>query len=409
MKSTRICKSLVCGTLAAVLLFMPVKAATSSEIQEQIDALKTKSDALQEQVDSLEAQISENVDQIEIIVEQKDTIDKQIVLLHDQITNTNEQIAAYGVLIADRQMELEKEEENLAQLQIKHKTRIRAMEEQGTISYWSILFNANSFADFLDRLEMIREIADADNRRLLELRDAAQAVEEVKTKLQTEKEALEIARGDMEKTQQTLSEKRAQADVLLQELISKGNEFEMLLEQSEQKQDALMEELAKKEAEYDDAAYQEWLATSEPSADTGSIGQTQPPASSSGWLTPVPYYTLTSPFGMRFHPILNIWRMHNGVDMACAENTPIYASRSGVVTVADYQENGAGNYVQIDHGDGYRSIYMHMTRYVVRPGEYVTAGQTIGYVGNTGLSKGNHLHFGISYNGEYVNPMEYLP
>ena len=76
--------------------------------------------------------------------------------------------------------------------------------------------------------------------------------------------------------------------------------------------------------------------------------------------------------------------------------------------VASYQAGGAGNYVQIDHGDGFKSIYMHMTRYIVEPGQYVAPGKTSGFVGNTGLSKGNHLHFGISYNGTYVNPMAYV-
>ena len=111
---------------------------------------------------------------------------------------------------------------------------------------------------------------------------------------------------------------------------------------------------------------------------------------------------------MRFHPILGIWRMHNGVDLACAEGTPIYASRGGLVEVAGYQADGAGNYIQLNHGDGFRSIYMHMTHYIVRQGQYVAPGQIIGYVGNTGLSKGAHLHFGISYQGVYVNPMEYI-
>lgn len=99
--------------------------------------------------------------------------------------------------------------------------------------------------------------------------------------------------------------------------------------------------------------------------------------------------------------------MHNGVDLPAPKGTPIYASRSGFVTIATYH-NTAGNYVKIDHQDGYSSVYMHMTHYVVEKGEYVNAGQLIGYVGSTGRSKGNHLHFGISYNGKYVNPMDYI-
>jgi len=125
---------------------------------------------------------------------------------------------------------------------------------------------------------------------------------------------------------------------------------------------------------------------------------------------PAPSYTrISDDYGYRIHPILKTKQFHNGIDMACAEGTEIYASRGGVVAVAAYQENGAGSYVQINHGDGYSSVYMHMTHYIVSAGDYVAAGQVIGYVGSTGLSKGNHLHFGISYDGTYVNPLEYLP
>ena len=111
---------------------------------------------------------------------------------------------------------------------------------------------------------------------------------------------------------------------------------------------------------------------------------------------------------MRKHPVLGVVRMHNGVDMACAQGTPIYATRAGTVTAASYQAGGAGNYVSINHLDGFSSIYMHMTHYVVSAGQSVSQGQLIGYVGSTGISTGPHLHFGISYAGTYVNPLAYI-
>ena len=95
--------------------------------------------------------------------------------------------------------------------------------------------------------------------------------------------------------------------------------------------------------------------------------------------------------------------MHNGVDLPYPQGTPIYASRSGTVTIATYSST-AGNYVSLNHGDGYSSVYMHMTHYVVKVGEYVKAGQLLGYMGSTGP----HLHFGISYKGTYVNPADYM-
>ena len=132
------------------------------------------------------------------------------------------------------------------------------------------------------------------------------------------------------------------------------------------------------------------------------------PPSNATWITPVSGYRLTSAFGMRKHPVLKVNRMHNGIDMACKAGTPIYATRAGTVTRTAYQANGAGNYVSINHLDGFSSIYMHMTHYVVSQGQTVSQGQLIGYVGNTGISTGDHLHFGISYAGTYVNPLAYI-
>ncbi|MBE6924209.1 MAG: M23 family metallopeptidase [Ruminococcaceae bacterium] len=125
------------------------------------------------------------------------------------------------------------------------------------------------------------------------------------------------------------------------------------------------------------------------------------------WRVPCDYVRLTSPFGYRWHPTTGEWSMHRGVDLAGPKGTPIYASRSGYVTVATYNSI-SGNYVTINHQDGYSSVYMHMTHDVVDVGDYVKAGQLIGYMGSTGRSTGPHLHFGISYKGTYVNPMDYI-
>ena len=198
----------------------------------------------------------------------------------------------------------------------------------------------------------------------------------------------------------TLEEKRQESDKLLYELEKKSEEFEILLAQSEELQDGLMQEIAKKEKELSNAKYNEELAR--------LAMQGQNPPSNATWVCPVSDYRLSSPFGMRKHPVLGYSRMHNGIDMAAASGTPIYATRAGTVTTASYQAGGAGNYVSINHGDGFASIYMHMTNYVVSKGQTVSQGQLIGYVGSTGLSTGPHLHFGISYAGTYVNPLAYI-
>lgn len=387
---------------------------SSSAIKEQLDGLQQQKDELQQQIDKLEGKITENRGQIQAIAAEKSVIDQEVFLLHQQITNINEQIDAYGVLIADKQKELVEAQAKLDRLSELNKDRIRAMEENGPVTYWSVIFRANSFADLLDRLNMIEEIAASDRRRLQEMSDAAKVVSQAKEVLETEKAALEATKQELADTQMALEEKRKEADALLQQLMAKGAEFESMLDQSESDQSALMEKIAKQEAAYENAKYQEWLATSVPETTvpptTGSTGNAGAGNTVEGvtWQIPINYTYFSSPFGYRDHPLHGDWRFHYGVDLAAPTGTPIYATRSGVVTTTDYEDGGAGYYVSINHGDGYSSIYMHMTHYIVTPGQYVSAGQVIGYCGSTGGSTGPHLHFGISYNGVYVNPADYI-
>lgn len=125
------------------------------------------------------------------------------------------------------------------------------------------------------------------------------------------------------------------------------------------------------------------------------------------WVKPMQYKTCTSKFGYRDHPVAGEAKFHYGVDLAADAGTPIVASRSGTITVATY-EDSAGYYVVIDHLDGYTSRYMHMQKFIVTEGQFVVAGQIIGYCGSSGVSTGAHLHFGIYHNGEPVNPADYI-
>ena len=418
MKNRKRMVSILAGIMAAIMLLslilslIPthVHGASSSEIKKQIAALKEEKKEIDAQLKEVKGQLSANDDEIEGIVAQKNSIDQEIQLLHQQIDNINQQVATYALLIADKQDELDDANTRLEELNQKNKERLRAMEEEGEISYWSIIFKANNFSDLLDRLSMVQEINAADQRRLQEISEVAEQVASVQAELTTEKADLEATKAELDAAEIVLDEKRVEADALLTELIAKGEEFEKLIDESEQLQSDLMNDIAQAEKDLKEAEYKEWLATYVPTTKPSgkdTTPSTQAP-SSSGWIKPVKSYTLTSPFGMRVHPISGKWKMHEGVDMSAPQGTPIYAAKTGKVTRTAYQEGGAGYYVSINHGDGFASIYMHMTHYIVSPGQHVTAGQVIGYVGSTGGSTGPHLHFGISYNGTYVNPMNYI-
>ena len=409
--------SIMAGVMAAVMLLslilslIPTKvgAASSSEIRKQIATLKEEKKEIDAQLKEVKSQLNANEDEIEGIVARKDSIDQEIQLLHQQIDNINQQVATYALLIADKQDELDEASVRLEELQQKNKERIRAMEEEGELSYWSVIFKAESFSDLLDRISMVQEINAADQRRLKEISEVGRKVSNVQAELIFEKSALEAVRSELDASETALAEKRSEADSLLTKLVAKGDEFEALIDESEDLQSDLMKQIAQKEKDLKAAEYKEWLATYVPTKPSGTdtTPSTQAP-SSSGWIKPLKSYTITSPFGMRIHPIHKVERFHEGVDMAAPEGTPIYAAKDGKVTTTSFQAGGAGYYVSINHGDGFASIYMHMTHYIVKPGQHVSTGQVIGYVGSTGGSTGPHLHFGISYNGTYVNPMSYI-
>lgn len=417
MKNRKRWVSVLAGVMAAVMLLslilslIPTRvgAASSSEIKKQIAALQNEKKEIDAQLKEAKSHLKENTNEIRGIVAQKDAIDQEVQLLHQQIFNINQQVATYALLIADKQDELDEATVRLEELQIKNKERIRAMEEEGELSYWSVIFKAESFSDLLDRISMVQEINAADQRRLKEISEVGRKVSNVQAELIFEKSALEAVRSELDASETALAEKRSEADSLLTKLVAKGDEFEALIDESEDLQSDLMKQIAQKEKDLKAAEYKEWLATYVPTKPSGTdtTPSTQAP-SSSGWIKPLKSYTITSPFGMRIHPIHKVERFHEGVDMAAPQGTPIYAAKTGKVTTTSYQAGGAGYYVSINHGDGFASIYMHMTHYIVKPGQHVSTGQVIGYVGSTGGSTGPHLHFGISYNGTYVNPMNYI-
>lgn len=404
MKKSRILRSAAAVLVSAITVFCslphPAYAATTSEIKDQITDLKVENAVIQAQIDSVRSQYNANASEIQALVDKKNAVDQEIALLHDQILNINEQLRIYGQMISDAQERLDDANLRLAQLNRQYKERIRAMEENGEVSYWQVIFQSSSFTDMLDRMNMVDEIAQADTQRLLDLQVASANVEENQRILTEEMLDLQETRQQLADSEEMLEEKRTESDDILRDLIAKQDEFQALLDESEALQSELMTEIAQKQKELQAAQYKEELVKM-------ALRGENPPSNAT-WLEPVSGYTISSPFGNRKAPKAGASTYHQGIDMACPSGTPIYATRAGTVTVASYQAGGAGYYVSINHGDGFASIYMHMTRYVVSKGQSVTQGQLIGYVGSTGISTGPHLHFGISYGGTYVNPMAYL-
>ena len=436
MKNRKRMVSILAGLMAFIMLLslmlslLPtrVNAASSSEIRKQINQLKKEKEEIKDKIAEVQEQYEQNEDEIADIIARKNVIDQEIQLLYTQIENMNEQLAAYNILIADKQDELDVAEDRYAVLNEENKLRIRTMEEEGELSYWEVLFKANSFSDLLDRLNIVEEIAASDNRRLKELSKAADDVVVAQGELVSEKDEMELAKQELDAAEAEMDAKRKEADAIIQELLAKADDLSALEDEFERQEAEFLEEIAKKEVEFDEAKQREWEAymatyvpptTAPPAGSTnnstpsnsgssGNSGGNVGTATGGGWVRPCSYTSITSPFGYRQSPTSGASTYHQGVDLDTGTGWPVVAARAGTVTIAGWGK-AAGNYVQINHHDGFSSIYMHLSSIGVRAGQNVSAGQYIGATGSTGVSTGDHLHFGISLNGVYVNPCSYVP
>lgn len=406
----KICLVLVFTLLlltSGLLWCIPAEAVSSEELLSGLSELREKQAALEKKSAALAAEISENQKQAQSVIDQKYDIDRQIALSDEAIENYNAQLQQYSLLIAQKQQELEAALEEEAALQTQYKARLRSMEETGSVSYWSILFKASSFSDLLDRVDMIQEIAKSDQLMMQKLAAATTAVEQSREALEQQRQQMQLARTALAEQETLLAQQRAEADTLLLEIAEQGEQMTAEYQEYLDQEAALSSEVAKAEKAYYEALAAEEAARLAELNKKNNYVSTD--GGASGFLYPLPYQVaITDSYGYRTHPVTGEkGKWHNGVDFAAGSGTAIYATKSGTVTTA-LDSSIWGNYVVINHGDGFSSLYAHMQGLIVSVGDYVKQGQVIGYVGSTGLSTGPHLHFTIYYNGADVNPMNYV-
>lgn len=425
MKKRKYLVSVVAAVLALLLtggllfnaIIVLTRAASSSALKQQISNLKEQASEIASKQDELSQEIAKTQSDTEDVVSKKANIDQQMELTRQQIENLNSQIQQYNLMIAAKQDELEAtrlEEERLNQ---QYKLRLRSMEESGDISYWSILFSSSSFTDLLSRVDMISEIAEADQKMIEEIQKVAEDIEAARAEIEEDRADLESVKSQLAVLEEQLTGQRAEADEIITELAAKQGELESDAETYKAMREQVRQQILDTQAAYEKALADEEAARKIAEARRkAQAGQKPKPAassssgggSSSGFMHPLGGGGYVSqPYGYRNHPIYGYYSMHYGVDIAAGQGTPIYATRSGTVTAASYSEINGYN-VSINHNDGYASLYAHMTNYIVSPGESVSQGQVIGYVGDSGWATGAHLHFELFYGGSNVNPMEYI-
>lgn len=412
-KYRRLIISVIALILAAVLLaglFISVFATPSSEIKEDIKDLEEKAEEIEKERKRLQEELNSTNAEMSSTARQKAVLDQEIELNRQEVENINAQLRQYNLLIATKQTELDDLQTEQEEMLARYKNRIRAMQEQGDISYWAVIFNAKSFSQMLNRLAMVEEIAKTDKRMMEELRVIAAEVLTAKEDLAAEKVAVEEKKVELAAAEEALAEKRVEADKLLVKLKEEADKLAEEEKKYEDLENELADEIGRLEKEYTEALRKEQEQANQNnnnnSGNSGSSGN----GSGQSFLYPLPASCgswMTSPYGTRWHPIWQEYRFHNGVDLAANTGTPIYASKSGTVTTAKFAYSW-GYYVVINHGDGFSTLYAHMTHYTVSKGDRVSRGEVIGYVGSTGNSTGAHLHFTMYKNGSTVDPMAYV-
>lgn len=410
----KIFKSGLSLTLALVLVLsvgvfggtVSQAAPTLSEIQ----ALKDEAAELTAEKDALSEKIDDTENEQFVILAKKKVLDEKIELTKAEIKNISEQIELYGKLIEEKEAEVQKAQEREDQQLALYKERVRRMEEYGSISYLAVLFDAASFSDLLARLDFIFEVMNYDEKlyhNYIESKEETQAAKVVLEETQAE---LEATKADLEDTKAEFDGQRKEADEYIAELESTLEGYMALYAEADAAEAEKWAEVDRLLAEYQ--AEQDRLTAANGGGsnddDEEEDEPTDAPVGNGIFIWPVPAsYWVTSEFGWRTHPVYGDQRHHNGIDIGADYYSNILAADGGTVLCA-YYDWSYGNFVMIDHGNGFVTLYAHMEELYVSEGEYVSQGEVVGLCGSTGTSTGPHLHFEVRYDGTFVDPLDYL-
>ena len=389
-------KYVVRGAALALALLLTALDFTGAlaVTQADIDALQDDASELDAKRKELESQLDSLSDDKEQALKRKELLDQQISNTSAQIANVEAQIAEYEELITQTEAELaDAEEREEAQYEL-FCSRVRSMEEQGTISYWSVLFKADSFTDLLSRLDFVNEIMDYDQRVIQDLQDLQQEITEKKESLEDSRSQSEAAKAKLVSEKSTLDKQRADAVALVNEINANEAEYQSTLDAIDAEEEAIQARIVELSRQL--------------AAQQAASGQTTSNAALGGYIWPVSSRRITSPFGNRNTGIAGASTNHKGVDIGGVYySSEVHAAKAGTVIVSQHSSS-YGNYVVVSHGSGNTTLYAHMSSRSVSVGQWVDQGDVLGITGSTGISSGPHLHFEITENGVRVDPLQYL-
>ena len=368
---------MIAGFLASALNIFAVTKA-------QVDALKTKVAEAGKRKNELKNQLSGLTNDLSALQKQISLLDSQIEAQQDEIDAQEELLTELTQMIADKTIELEESERQQAEQYDQLRSRLRYMVEHGTTSSLSILLSSDSFSDFLNRYEIIRQISLRDENLFEQLKA-------IRDKVLTEKQELEDTKKEAEDTKLQMEANKAELEAQMEAKRKQMDSIQLAQKNVKDAYAAMIETEDELMAQYKKAA-------AEYAAQSTYVGGTFM------WPLPAGNNVVTCKYGMRTHPITGKRKLHTGVDLRASTGTKVYAANKGTVTTSGYS-SAWGNYIIISHGGGITTLYAHMSKRSVSKDDKVKQGDIIGYSGNTGYSTAPHLHFEISKNGSTYNPL----
>ena len=338
-------------------------------------------------------------------------------------------VKAFTDVVAEElKNEIDETQTKLAEAQVSEdnqyeamKKRIQYLYEEGDVAYIDALMSSASFEDSLNKSEYVDQLSTYDQKQLNKLVKTKNDIAEYQQTLKDDLADVEKVKADLETKQADLddviSQKNAEInkysdDVEMQKALAAEyakQESELddkLAELARQEQQRLEEERKQREAEQQQQDNNGGSDNSGSDSDNSGSNNGGSTTGSGQFIWPVSG-PITDYFGPRESPTAGASSNHMGIDIGCSYGVPIAAADAGVVTVAEWGESG-GNYVMIDHGNGFVTMYLHNSSLAVSVGDVVSQGQTIAYACSTGYSTGTHCHFSVFLNGSYVNPLDYL-
>lgn len=392
-KHVKIVAAIIAGLLA-LLLIAPIvldviyysnsgasAASTVSGLNSKLDNLEKEKKQIQKELNRLKSEKSTSQ-------AKKNALDREISVMQQEINTVSSLISTLDTQISQFTSELADIEKKEKEQYEAYKLRVRVMEEEGSVSYISVLLAADSFSDLLTKVEIIENVMTHDQSLMDKLKETRAQVQEKKKEIEASRAEQAAAKAKLVSSQDALEVKSGEIGDVIDEISDEQAKYQKEFNEAERAMQSAKAELKK-------------LLNSSKSSQTKYVGGT--------FMWPTPSCTIiTSAYGMRYDPITRVRSKHTGVDIGARHGSNIVAANSGTVVTSGWSSKGYGNYVVINHGGGMSTLYAHMSKRLVSKGQTVSKGDVIGLVGSTGYSTGPHLHFEILKNGDDTNPMNYF-